>query len=148
MNPRSIRFLVRAALAALLTVSSLGAQDAADVLLWEVTTAKGKAYLLGSIHAAREDMYPLDPAIESAFAKSDTLVVEVDISHIDPAAMQQRLLSSGAYGKGESLSGNLPPEDLAKLKTFLAQRNLPFPLFDRFRPWLAAMMVTVMDSNS
>ena len=34
-----------------------------DPFLWEVEGEGAKAYLLGSLHFATEDVYPLDPAI-------------------------------------------------------------------------------------
>ncbi|MCU6432433.1 TraB/GumN family protein [Undibacterium sp. Jales W-56] len=47
-------------------------------LMWEIKAGQKTAYLLGSIHLAKPDFYPLTPAVEDAYAKSRVLAVEVD----------------------------------------------------------------------
>lgn len=138
---------VRLAVALLLVGQVVSAQDAngGGLPLWKVTGENSTAYLFGSIHFARDDMYPLDPAVTSAFDESDTLVVEIDITKIDPAEMQKLVMSEGTYGAGESLSAQLSEDELDQLKSFIAERGFPFHLFDRFKPWLAAMMVTILE---
>jgi len=145
---RSVRlFSVRLAAALVLVGQVAPAQDAGGgkLPLWKVTGENSTAYLFGSIHFARKDMYPLDPAVTTAFDESDTLVVEIDIAKIDPTEIQQLMMSEGTYGAGESLSAQLSEDELSRLKSFIAERSFPFPLFDRFRPWLAAMMVTILE---
>ena len=145
---RSVRlFSVRLAAALLLVGQVAPAQDAGGgkLPLWKVTGENSTAYLFGSIHFAREDMYPLDPAVTTEFDESDTLVIEIDITKIDPTEMQQLVMSEGTYGAGEILSAQLSEDELSRLKSFIAERSFPFPLFDRFRPWLAAMMVTILE---
>lgn len=145
---RSMRLLaVRLAAVLVLIGQVVSAQDTdgGGLPLWKVTDENSTAYLFGSIHFAREDMYPLDPAVTAAFDESDTLVVEIDITKIDPTEMQKLVMSEGTYGAGESLSAQLSEDDLTQLKSFLTERSFPFPLFDRFKPWLAAMMVTILE---
>ncbi len=145
---RSITLLaIRLTAAFLLLSQVVSAQDAdgGGLPLWKVTGENSTTYLFGSIHFAREDMYPLDPAVTTAFDESDTLVVEIDIAKIDPAEMQKLVMSEGTYGEGESLSVQLSEDELNQLKSFTAERSFPFPLFDRFKPWLAAMMVTILE---
>ncbi len=50
-----------------------------DNFLWEVSSESNTVYILGSIHLARKDIYPLDPVIEDSFAKADYLVIESNI---------------------------------------------------------------------
>ena len=49
---------------------------AKPVFLWELRSPTATVYLLGSVHVASGDMYPLDARIERAFQKSETLVLE------------------------------------------------------------------------
>ena len=53
------------------------------VFLWTASSTSATAHILGSIHLAREDLYPLDPRIEQAFLGSDVLVVELDATRLD-----------------------------------------------------------------
>ena len=119
--------LVIASLLAVALTASLAAQTAPapeKLFLWEATGAKGKAYLLGSIHLAREELYPLDPAIENAFAESETLVVEVDIEK-DQAAMQGRMLAAGIYLNGQTLEQQLPAVTVATSRSSSKRAGFP-----------------------
>ena len=151
--PRTAVRLVVAAMAAALLLAAQGGNQGAvqgadqgdHLLCWEISSGAGKAYLLGSVHAARDDLYPLDPAIEPLFAEAGALVVEVDIGQVNQAGMQLGLLLEGAYTPGDSLSANLPPEDLAEVKSFLDKRGVSLAVFDRLKPWLVALMLTVSE---
>jgi len=43
--------------------------------LWKVQSKTSTAYVLGSLHLATKDIYPLNQKIENAFDQSDSLVV-------------------------------------------------------------------------
>ena len=141
--------LLLAVFLAIVAGAQLAAQAPAQpgkLFLWEAVGEKGKAYLLGSIHLAREDLYPLDEVIESAFARSETLVVEVDINQLDEGAFQLQALGAGIYGDGRSLKSELSSDALAKLQSFLKERGVPFGPFSIMKPWLAAISVTAMET--
>ena len=153
---RRLKGLLRKAPQLLLAISLAivaGTQAAAQapaesgkLFLWEAVGEKGKAYLLGSIHLAREDLYPLDEVIETAFAQSENLVVEVDINQLDDGALQLQALGTGIYGDGRSLESELSSDALGKLQSFLKERGLPFGPFSIMKPWLAAVSVTAMET--
>ena len=118
------------------------AADSGKLFLWEVVGEKGKVYLLGSMHLAREDLYPLDETIENAFGHSGTLVVEVNLNEMDEGALQQKALFAGVYGDGRKLEDQLSPDTLNALKSFLDERTIPFSPFNSMKPWLVAMAIT------
>ena len=132
---------------AIILVAALAAPaaDGNKLFLWEVSGDKGKAYLLGSIHLARPELYPLDETIENAFAQSGTLVVEVNLNDIDEGALQQKALFAGVYGDGRKLEHQLSPETLDELKWFLDARAIPFSPFNAMKPWLVAMAITAAE---
>ena len=98
--------------------------------------------MLGSIHLASQDLYPLDETIENAFAQSGTLVVEVNLNEMDEGAMQQKALFAGVYGDGRKLEDQLSPDTLNELKSYLDERMIPFAPFNSMKPWLVAMAIT------
>ena len=156
LHNRRLKSLLRKAPRLLLAVFLAivaGAQSAAQapaqpgkLFLWEAVGEEGKAYLLGSIHLAREDLYPLDEVIESAFARSEALVVEVDLNQLDEGVLQLQALGAGIYGDGRSLESELSSDALAKLQSFLKERGVPFGPFSIMKPWLAAISVTAMET--
>lgn len=110
----------------LLAQGALGAaQDKA--FFWEVLGKNATVYLLGSVHFANPDFYPLNAGIERAFAESDNLVVEVDIA--SPGARAAQLIMAwGSYPPGESIEDHLSPRTYQQLSEYLASQQLPVQL--------------------
>ena len=102
--------------------------------LWEVSSAKGKAHLLGSLHLARPEIYPLDERIEEAFRASDVLAVEADVAGMG-GRIRELLSRWSHYADGETLSRRLAPETLRKLQG----AGVDIATVDRMRPWYLAM---------
>ena len=127
----------------LAAASALPAQQ--KLLLWEASGSSGKAYLFGSVHTAKPDMYPLNAAIEEAYAASDALVVEVNMNAVDQQAVSRKTMALGVNFDGTTLADTLPAEELEALKTFCAERNLPFAALNIMKPWLAAMTLAIME---
>jgi uncharacterized protein YbaP (TraB family) len=129
----------------LLLAAAAAAPAQQKLLLWEASGANGKAYLFGSVHTAKPDMYPLNPAIEEAYESADSLVVEVDVNAVDQQAISRKTMALGMNFDGTTLAGSLPPEELELLESFCAERGLPFAGLNIMKPWLAAMMLAVME---
>jgi uncharacterized protein YbaP (TraB family) len=123
------------------------AQEAVEksILLWRVDSGASTVFLLGSVHAAREDIYPLNDYIESAFSSAARLAVEVDITRMDQTAMQEKLLDLGVLPPDRTLSGLLGPELAGRVRDKLASLGLPDAAFERFRPWMVYMTLAAMD---
>lgn len=115
------------------------------VFLWKVTSNAGEVYLLGSIHLAKPDMYPLDTRIEEAFRASENVVVEVDIGKGNAQQQQALALQMGVYSDGTTVKDHLSPEAFAKFEAFLAERGLPLAVFQGFRPWMSAATLQVLE---
>ena len=113
-------------------------------LLWKVTSPTTTVYLMGSIHMGTSDFYPLPQSIESAFGASKVLAVELNIKDADPAATLQQAQEHGMYGEGDSLSRHIPKQTSDALDQFCNRSGMPREMFEPFRPWLAAMTVTVV----
>jgi len=47
--------------------------------MWRVQRGGATVYLLGSVHAMKEDAYPLPSAMETAFDSVEKLVFEIDL---------------------------------------------------------------------
>jgi uncharacterized protein YbaP (TraB family) len=117
------------------------------LVFWQVESASrtgGRAWLLGSVHAGSPDL-EFDPAVESAFAASEALVIEADITASqkgDGFGFVQRLLAMATLPEGETLDQLLPPPTWERLGSFLRERGQPVEPMRRFEPWLVMTMVT------
>lgn len=112
-------------------------------LLWKVTGPKGAAFILGSVHVAKPELYPLRPLIEQSFTESDALVVEVDTASQAAAAMA--MMQAGTYGSGDSLEAHVDAETWKLLQGAAAKAGLPMQLMSSTKPWLAAVMLMAKD---
>lgn len=109
---------------------------------WEVSSEDNKVYILGSIHVAREGLYPLSRDIEEAFDRSDVLVVEVDLTEIDEFEAAKGMLSRAIYQDGSSLSGRLSPDIYRQAEEVLSGIGLDIRMFDMYQPWFLAVSIT------
>lgn len=116
---------------------------AAKHFLWVVKSKTATVYMLGSVHAAKKSLYPLDDVIETAFKKSDTLVLEVAMDEESKIKDATKLRAAGSYGKGESLDKALSKNVKKKLAAYLTKRMAPGGIFNKFRPWLVSVALTM-----
>lgn len=121
--------------------SVLHSSEPSSPAFWEVTKGKSTVYLMGSMHSGRPDFYPLPKEIETAFSSSEKLVVEVDITRLDPAASMQAVYKYAAMPAGKSLSSALSPELGALLEKHCKQHQVPCSAFEAFQPWFVAMQL-------
>ncbi|HXX94763.1 MAG TPA: TraB/GumN family protein [Planctomycetota bacterium] len=112
--------------------------------LWKVSSPSTTVYLLGSVHMAKKDLYPLAKPIEDAFARSKVLVVEADEGKMDPVEMQKLVLEKGFYPAGESLSTKLAPEKLKTVEALLGKLGLRLEQVNQMRPWYLAVTASVL----
>jgi len=111
---------------------------------WEVKSKTATVYLFGSMHFAMEDFYPLRPAVNQAFEASDNLVVEVDITAVDPLAMQQKVLALGMYPGTETLKDHISTQTFSMISAYLASQGIPEAVALKQRPGLLMMTLTTL----
>ncbi|MEO8371056.1 MAG: TraB/GumN family protein [Candidatus Solibacter sp.] len=127
------------------TVARLAAPPVAKkALFWKASTADNVVYLLGSIHLGSKEMYPLAKEVEDAFERSTALIVEVDINRVDQQGMQAMILSKGLYSGDDSLWDHVSPETRQGLEKFCEKYSFPAIAMAKFRPWMAALMVSTL----
>ena len=112
--------------------------------IWQLHSDTAEVVVLGSVHMAYPDIYPLRAEIEAAFAAADTLVVEVDISGANNAEIQQLMLTRGVLPEGESLQQYLSPQTWVQLQAYLRSRGLPVEMFARLQPGLVVTTLSSM----
>jgi hypothetical protein len=113
-------------------------------LIWKATSPHSTIYLLGSIHVASRDMYPLPRHIEEAFRRSSVLVVEVDLNKIDQTKFQPLLMAKGMYPFNDSLWNHVSPETKTLVSRFCDENGVPSEMFARVKPWLATVMASML----
>lgn len=101
--------------------------------------------MLGSMHLARPDLYPLRAEIMQAFEASDSLVVEVDISGGNQLAVQEMMLARGTYQGNETIRDHLSASTWHALEQRLEQNGLPGMMMERMKPGLVLTTLTMVE---
>ncbi len=115
------------------------------LLFYKAQKGAAEVYLLGSMHLARADIYPLRQEITQAFEASDVLAVELDISGANQLLMQSQLLSRGMYPPGESIRDHLSPGTWRELEGYLGGTGMPPEMLARMRPGLLVTTLSSME---
>jgi uncharacterized protein YbaP (TraB family) len=121
-------------------------RETGKVFLWRAespTRPDISLYLLGSIHVGKEDLYPLDPAVESAFTRSETLAVEADIDAVKRTELMGAINEIAVLPAGETLKHKVSPQTWDKLLAYLGEEGMSPLAFSRLRPWWAAMTIAM-----
>lgn len=114
----------------------------ADPALWVVKDADTTIYLFGTIHVLKPGLSWFDEAVKTAFDKSDQLVLEM--VQPDQATMQQIVLKNGIVTTGPTLTEQLPADKRGAYLKALTEAGLPPQAFDRMKPWLAGVTLSIM----
>lgn len=108
--------------------------------LWKATKGKDKVYLLGTIHGAISQLYPLPSAIDQALDESKHLMVEISIDRADPAKVSKLIHQLGQYTPPDHLSQHLTPETKLVFEKYLAWSGDTWEMYEKFKPFYAAGM--------
>lgn len=132
-------------LALVLLGTSLAGSAAAKNFLWEVKSDQATVYLFGSIHYAKASMYPLDAAIEDAFARSPSLVLEINPLKIDQAGLAEQILAEGMYTGKRTIRDDLSPEVFAMLEEYARGAGLPIEAFLGMKPAVLTLTLSSLE---
>jgi len=114
----------------------------AKTLMWKVENGKSSMYILGSIHVAKPELYPLKPIIENAFSKSKNLVVEADVL-AGSASLQVKTMQLGMY-TDKTLKDVLSPLLYKKVIDKTTSLGLPAFAVNKMKPWLLGLTLTIL----
>jgi uncharacterized protein YbaP (TraB family) len=116
----------------------------AEAPVWEISKDGNTLYLGGSIHLLREDDYPLPREFDTAFGKSDILVLEADVSEAARPGAAQNLMQRMLLPGGETLQTILDENTYNALKAKCEEFSLPIAGMAKFKPALVVNILTVL----
>ena len=147
-----MKMLVKTSLSALALLLALPAcaQQApapaitdADPALWVVKDEDTTIYLFGTVHVLKPGLSWFDEAVKTAFDASDTVVLE--LVQPEPAAMQGLVMAKGMLPAGApALTQQLPEGKRAAYAKALGDLGIPAAAFDRMKPWMAAVNLSLL----
>lgn len=92
-------------------------------------------YLLGSIHAADDSIYPLNNKIISAYNESDYLAVELDAVKVNSSySLQMKMAKMLLYEDGIKIKDELGEELYTQMIEILQEKDLYMSIYDVYKP--------------
>ena len=113
----------------------------ANPALWRVHNGTSTVYLFGSLHILPPGYHWTTPEIESAMSAADLFVFEVPVDEVALAAQKEFIIQNGILPSRQTLRGLLSANEFQAYSTVLRRAGLKPEQFERYRPWLAAVMV-------
>ncbi len=118
----------------------------ATPMFWRARAPGGaEFYLLGSVHLRATDAPALAPEIQQAYADSNELVVEVDISQVTPEEGKAATERYAMLPPQLTLDGLVSPETRELLARYVKKRGFPADQIQRYKPWFVAQLVLVAE---
>ena len=115
-----------------------------SAFFWHAQSTTGTVYLLGSVHFGREDMYPLPETVMKAFDNASTLIVEADVTALDPMQAGALLAGKAMYTNGDTLQSELDADTWERLTQVGTKLGLPPQLLNMQKPWMASMTLMAL----
>lgn len=105
-------------------------------LMWKAEDKNGNyAYLFGSIHAGDNSVDNMPDYFEKAYADSDTLAFEIDMSNIySDLTASSSMLTDMIYSDGTTIKDHLSEETYNKLVEILKDNGMYNPLYEYYKP--------------
>ncbi|MBW8192126.1 TraB/GumN family protein [Neiella marina] len=100
-------------------------------------------YLLGSIHAGRDNFYPLADHIQQAFSNSDELLLELAPNQMTPELLQQAMLKYGVLAKPKPLPQRMSAELYQHVEKVMTDARLPAHQLIFMRDWAVLIQLTM-----
>jgi uncharacterized protein len=113
-------------------------------LVWEVRSATNVAYVLGTIHLGRPDLYPLGDTVEKAYKASSVVALELDPQDQAGALAAMKMLM---YAPPEDLRRHVSPATIERLERVLGRMGLPLDVVLRLRPFMASALLVLAEAS-
>ncbi|WP_228126805.1 TraB/GumN family protein [Candidatus Viadribacter manganicus] len=112
--------------------------------LFVARDADSTLYLFGTMHIRRPGGEWGGPVAQAALAEADEVWTEMEIAENTQSEVQALVLSAGMAPADRPLSSWLNKDQRAELAAALQHLGASPAVFERMRPWLAAMTLSVM----
>lgn len=139
LTPGNVAFAQEAAVATAPATATVAAKPG----LWAVKDADTTIYLFGTVHVLKPGLGWFDGAVKQAFDKSDELVLEMVLPE-DQAEAAKVTMPLAMDQSGTTLSAKLDPDALKAYQAALTGLGVPVAAFDAFKPWFAAVTLSVL----
>lgn len=129
-------------LLALGLLGSLTAQAGSPV--WAIHGEHNTVYLAGSVHLLKANDSHLPPAFDHAYGGSRALVMELDMSKVDPMQAAGWILENGMLKEGTTLRATIGEERYRRVSAEAERLGVPMEAADMLQPWALGLQLLEM----
>lgn len=117
-------------------------------LLWEVSGngLEAPSYVFGTIHIIGKEDYFLPDGFESAFARSNEVVFEIDIEDMMDLSSQFAMLNKAFMNGGLTIKDLLTEAEYLELNAYFKDLGIPLFFLERLKPMFLTIL-TSMDGD-
>lgn len=130
----------------LLALCLLGGLSAhAQSPVWALHGAHNTVYLAESVHLLKPGEAQLPVAFDRAYTAASTIVMELDLSHLDASELQTYMLEHGMLPQGTTLAQAIGPDAYRRLSQQADHLGFPLEPLDQLAPWVVALTLTELE---
>lgn len=118
-------------------------------LMWEITSPEGTTIkMMGSMHALKDECYPLPERIMKAYNEADVLAVECDVTTASSNFIAQlKQMKNMNCEEGKTLKDYLDPDVYQGISDYLKASGASITLYDNYKPWVVSSTLDSMSYN-
>ncbi len=111
--------------------------------MWKVTSPEGKSmYMMGSMHALKDECYPLPGYVESAYRQADVLAVECDISDSTTSvSVVLQYTDRMTYPEGDSAKKHLDKGEWKDIASYIELHDDDPADFSQYQLWYLSQLL-------
>jgi uncharacterized protein YbaP (TraB family) len=129
-------------LLALGLLSSLTAHAGSPV--WAIHGDHNTVYLAGSVHLLKATDSRLPPAFDRAYGGSKALVMELDVSKVDPMQAAGWMMEHGMLKEGTTLRATIGEDRYRRVSAEAERLGVPMEAADMLEPWALGLQLLEM----
>jgi uncharacterized protein YbaP (TraB family) len=112
--------------------------------VWAIHGEHNTVYLAGSVHLLKADDSRLPAAFDRAYGGSKALVMELDMSKLDPMQAAGWMLENGTLKDGTTLRATIGEERYKRVSAEAARLGVPMEAADMLQPWVLGLQLLEM----
>ena len=117
--------------------------EGANPALYQAIQGEKKLFIVGSIHAGKDNFYPLSPPIEQALAESDALYLELAPSQMTPELIAAAMLEHASLSSPIPLKQRISEPLYQQLSQAIEHYKLPAYQQMFMRNWAIVVQLTM-----
>jgi uncharacterized protein len=129
----------------LLALGLLGSLTAhAGSPVWAIRGEHNTVYLAGSVHLLKANDSSLPAAFDHAYGDSKALVMELDMSKVDPMEAAGWMMEHGMLKEGTTLRATIGEERYRRVGKEAERLGVPMEAADMLQPWALGLQLLEM----